>query len=145
MMRQKTAWITGACIVAMATACFAKVPTLTGKMVAYDPLLHAAKDATFVANKEIVILEVAGQKTRYVKVVFVGFGTTQIDPKYFDGSLPLSVKAIRDHACEDTSPKLVPQLGPDQATGTYLLTDAFKNSPPGKIKKIECYDATGKK
>ena len=70
---------------------------------------------------------------------------TQIDPKYFDGTLPLSVQAIRDHACEDASPKLVPQLGPDQATGTYVLTDAFKNSPPPKIKKLECYDATGKK
>jgi hypothetical protein len=144
MMKQKTTWLSGASIVALAIACFAKVPTLTGKMVAYDPLLHAAKDATFVANKEIVILEVAGQ-IRYVKVVFVGFGTTQIDPKYFDGTLPLSVQAIRDRACEDTSPKLVPQLGPDQATGTYVLTDAFKNSPPPKIKKLECYDATGKK
>jgi hypothetical protein len=144
MMKQK-AWLTGACVVALAIACFAKVPTLTGKMVAYDPLLHAAKDATFVANKEIVILEIAGQKTRYVKVVVVGFGTTQIDAKYFDGTLPLSVQAIRDHACEETSSKLVPQLGSDQATGTYLLTDAFKSSPPPKIKKLECYDATGKK
>ncbi len=144
-MKQKTAWLTGAFVVALAVACFGKVPTVTGKMVAYDPLLHAAKDATFVANKEIVILEVAGPKPRYVKVVFVGFGTTQIDPKYFDGTLPLSVQAIKDHACEDASPRFVQQLGPDQATGTYLLTDAFKSSPPAKIKKIECYDATGKK
>jgi hypothetical protein len=145
MMKQKTAWLTGACVVALAIACSAKVPTLTGKMVAYDPLLHAAKDATFSANKEIVILEVTGQKTRYVKVVFVGFGTTQIDPKHFDGTVPLTVQAIRDRACEDAAPRLVPQLGPDQATGTYLLTDAFKNSPPPKMKKLECYDATGKK
>jgi hypothetical protein len=144
-MTMPKAWLTGACVVALAMACFAKVPTITGKMVAYDPLLHAAKDATFVANKEIVILEVAGQKTRYVKVVFVGFGTTQIDPKYFDGTVPLSVQAIRDHACEETSPKLVPQLDPDQASGTYVLTDAFKNSPAPKIKKLECYDATRKK
>jgi hypothetical protein len=144
-MTKQNAWLTGACVVAFAMVCFAKVPTVTGKMVAYDPLLHAAKDATFTANKEIVILEIAGPKARYVKVVFVGFGTTQIDPKYFDGTVPLSVQAIRDHACEETTPRFVPQLGSDQATGTYLLTDAFKNSPPGKIKKIECYDATGKK
>ncbi len=144
-MTKQKAWLTGACVVALAVACFAKVPTVTGKMVAYDPLLHAAKDATFAANKEIVILEVAGSKTRYVKVVFVGFGTTQIEPKYFDGTLPLSAQAIRDHACEETSAKFVPQLGPDQASGTYLLTEAFKNSPPPKIKKLECYDATGKK
>ena len=36
---------------------FAKNPDRHGKMVAYDPLLHAAKAATFVANKEVVILE----------------------------------------------------------------------------------------
>lgn len=145
MTNLKRAWLTSACVVTLAIAGFAKVPTLTGKMVAYDPLLHAAKDATFAANKEVVILEIGGQKTRYVKVVFVGFGTTQIDPKYFDGNAPLSVQAIRDRACEETSARFVPQLGSDQATGTYLLTDAFKNSPPAKIKKIECYDATGKK
>lgn len=50
MTKQKTTWLTGAWVVALAIACFAKVPTITGKMVAYDPLLHAAKDATFSAN-----------------------------------------------------------------------------------------------
>ena len=144
-MNWKKAWLAGALVLGLAIACFAKVPILNGKMVAYDPLLHAAKDATFSANKEVVILEVTGPKARYIKVVFVGFGTTQIDPKYFDGAVPLSVQAIRDHVCEESSPNLVPQLGPDQAAGTYLLTDAYKNSPPAKIKKLECYDATGKK
>jgi hypothetical protein len=145
MMKHKRAWLTGASIVALAIVCFGKVPTVTGKMVAYDPLLHAAKDATFVANKEIVIVEVPGQKTRYVKVVFVGFGTTQIEQKYFDGTVPLSAPALRDRACDENAPKIVPLVTPDQRSGTYLLTDAFRNSPPLNIKKLECYDATGKK
>ena len=144
MTKQNQALLTGVAIVGLGLACFAKVPTVTGKIVAYDPLLHAAKAASFVANKEVVILETPGQK-KYVKVVFVSFGTTQIEAKYFDGSLPLAVQAIRDRNCDDVSPNLVPQMSLNERAGTYLLTDAFKNSPPPKIKKLECYDATGKK
>src|SRR5579864_5063924 len=134
MTKRNTVLLTGFAIAALGLSCFAKTPTVTGKMVAYDLLLHAAKVASFAANKEVVILEVPGQKTKYVKVVFVSFGTTQIDPKYFDGTIPLAVQALRDHACDDRSPTIVPQWSSDQAAGTYLLTDAFKSSPPPKIK-----------
>ena len=144
MTKQNTALLIVA-IAALGLICFAKTPTLTGKIVAYDPLLHAAKDASFVANKEVVILETPGQKAGYIKVVFVGFGTTQIEAKYFDGTLPLTVQALRDRTCDDRSAKIAPELTPNQAAGTYLLTDAFKNSPPPKIKILECYDATAKK
>src|SRR5579859_4733150 len=95
---------TAVTVVALALACFAKTPTLSGKMVAYDPLAHAAKVASFVANKEIVILETAGPKTKYVKVMFVSYGTTQLDAKYFDGTKPLTVKALRDKTCDEKDP-----------------------------------------
>jgi hypothetical protein len=98
-----------------------------------------------VANKEVVVLEAAGPKSKYLKIVFVSFGTTQIDEKYFDGTLPLTVKAFRDRSCDERDPKMVIQVSLNQAPGTYLLTDAFKNSPPPKIKNLECYDATEKK
>jgi hypothetical protein len=145
MTKQRSAVLTGVVISVLAVSCFAKTPTVTGKMVAYDPILHAAKDATFVANKEVVILEVPGPKIKYVKLVFVGFGTTQIDPKYFDGTLALSAQALRDRACDESSPKIAAEVILKQAGGTYLLTDAFKKSPPASLKKLECYDATGKK
>ncbi len=114
-------------------------------MVAYDPLSQAAKVASFVANKEVVILETPGQKSKFVKVVFVSYGTTQLDGKYFDGTLPLTVKALRDRSCDETNPKMVTQVSLNQGSGTYLLTEAFRNSPPAKIKKLQCYDATEKK
>ena len=147
MTKQNKALLTGVALAALGFACFAKskTPTVTGKMVAYDPLLHAGKAATFVANKEAVILEATGVKARYVKVVFVSYGTTQIEPKYFDGSLPLTVQVLRDRTCDESYPKTVPQVGLDQTSGTYLLTDAFKNSPLPKIKTIACYDVTEKK
>jgi hypothetical protein len=143
-MQRKT-MLTGVSIAALGLVCFAKTPTLSGKMVAYDPLLHAAKSATYGSNREEVILETAGPKNKYVKVVFVGFGTTQVDPKYFDGTTALTVRALRDHSCDESLPKIVAQVGLDQRSGTYLLTDAFKASPPGKIKTLECYEATEKK
>lgn len=144
-MKQNMALLTGVAIATLGVVCFAKTPTLTGKMVAYDPLLHAAKAGSFVANKEIVILELPASKAKYVKVVFVSFGTTQIEQKYFDGTQPLTVRAIRDHDCDERSPRTVPQLDSDQRSGIYLLTDAYKNSPPANLKKLECYDATAKK
>jgi hypothetical protein len=145
MTERTKAFVTGAAIATLGLACFAKTPSPSGKMLAYDPLLHAAKAASFVANKEVVVLEAAGPKSKYLKIVFVSFGTTQIDEKYFDGTLPLTVKAFRDRSCDERDPKMVIQVSLNQAPGTYLLTDAFKNSPPPKIKNLECYDATEKK
>jgi hypothetical protein len=136
----------GIAAVATLTAfCVAKTPTLSGKMVAYDPLLHAGKGASALANREEIILDAPGHKRKYVKLVFVSVGTTQLDAKYFDGATPLTVQALRDRTCDESAPRFVQQVGLDQRTGTYLLTDAFKNSPPGRIKTLECYDATRKK
>lgn len=129
----------------LALACSAKTPTLTGKMVAYDPLLHAGKVASNLANREEVILETPGHKTKYVKLVFVSVGTAQVEEKYFTGTTPLTVKALRDRTCDEGTPRFVKQVGLDQRSGTYLLTDAFKNSPPARIKTLECYEATRKK
>jgi hypothetical protein len=145
-MKERTkTFLTGVVIATLALTCFAKTPSLSGKMVAYDPFAHAAKAGGFVANKETVILETPGQKNKHMKVVFVGYGTTQIDGKYFDGTLPLTVKALRDRACDEKDPKMVSQYSLNQAAGTYLLTDAFKSSPGPRIKKLECYDAVEKK
>jgi hypothetical protein len=145
-MKERTkAFLTGVVIAALVLACFAKTSNLSGKMVAYDLLSHAAKVGSFVANKEVVILETPGQKSKYVKVVSVSYGTTQIDGKYFEGTLPVTVKALRDRTCDEKYPKMVSQYSLNQTSGTYLLTDAFKSSPLPRIKNLECYDALEKK
>jgi hypothetical protein len=107
--------------------------------------LHAGKIASNMPNREEVILETPGHKTKYVKLVFVSVGTNQLEAKYFDGTTPITVQALRDRDCDAGTPRFVKQVGLDQRSGTYLLTDAFKNSPPGRIKTLECYDATRKK
>jgi hypothetical protein len=145
MTKPKTILLAAFAVAGFGAAGFAKTPVLTGKVVAYDPLQHAAKESTFAANKETIILQSTGTKIKYLKVIFVSFGTTQTDPKYFDGSVPLTVKALRDRTCDENSPKFVQQVGVDQSSGTYLLTEAFKNSPPPKIKSLECYDVAEKK
>jgi len=123
----------------------AKASKLTGNIVAYDLVRHASKAASFVQNQEVVILETSGQKQKYVKVVFSSIGTTQIEQKYFDGTLPLEVDVFRDKSCDEKAPTFVSQVSLDQIAGSYLLTDAFKNHPPARIKTLKCYAAIYKK
>ena len=141
---KKTLQVTAA-IVALQLTCSARTPKFVGKMVAYDALLHASKPSTMQSNKEVIILETPNHKKKYVKLVFISFGTTQVDDKYFDGSTPMTVQVVRDEECDQRYPRFVTQVSLDQTSGSYLLTEAFKASPPPHLKKIECYDATGKK
>jgi len=139
--------LTALSIVAFALVCLAKTQKLNGKIVGYDVMKHITKAASFVQNEEVVILETDSQKQRdkYVKVLFSSFGTTQIEQKYFDGTLTLAVDVFRDHSCDEHEPRFVSQLSLEQIAGSYLLTDAFKSSPPGKLKTLDCYVAIFKK
>ena len=134
-------------IAALAPVCLAKTQPLNGKMVAYDLTKHESKTATLQQNEEVIILETDSQKPKdkYVKVVFSSSDTTQIEQKYFDGTLTLAVNVFRDHSCDEHAPRFVPQVSLEQIGGTYLLTDAFKNSPPGHLKTLDCYVALVKK
>ena len=131
-------------MMAFATVSTAKTAKISGKIVAYDVMKHSSKSASDMQNQEVVVLE-SGQKQKYVKVMFSSFGTTQIDPEYFDGTQPLDANVLRDHTCDEKAPTFVTQVSLEQIGGTYLLTDAFKNQPPGRIKTLECYVAIYKK
>jgi len=139
--------LTALSILAFALVCLAKTQKLNGRIVGYDLMKHASKAASIVQNEEVVVLETDGQKQRdkYVKVVFSSFGTTQIDQKYFDGTLTLAVDVFRDHSCDEKAPRFVSQVSLEQIGGTYLLTDAFKSSPPIRLKTLDCYVAIFKK
>jgi hypothetical protein len=139
--RAKQALLTLAAIVLCGLVCFGKTTKLSGKIVAYDLMRHSSKAASGVQNEEVVVLETPGSKHKYAKVVFSSFGTTQIDQKYFDGTSPVTVEAFRDHSCDESWPTLVSQATVQQMGGTYLLTQAFKASPPSRIKSLECYVA----
>jgi hypothetical protein len=141
----KKALLTLVAIVALGLACLAKTSKFTGKIVAYDVMRHASKASSGIQNEEIVILETIGQKQKYAKVVFSSFGTQQIEPKYFEGSMPIIVDVLRDPTCDEKSPTFVSRVNPEQMGGNYLLTDAFKSSPPARIKNLECYAAIYKK
>ena len=132
-------------MMAFAIVSTAKTAKISGKIVAYDVMKHSSKSGSDMQNQEVVVLESSGQKQKYVKVMFSSFGTTQIDPKYFDGTQPLEANVLRDHTCDEKAPTFVTQVSLEQIGGTYLLTDAFKNQPPGRIKTLECYVAIYKK
>lgn len=139
-IRNKAVWVAVA-VVLLVTMGYAKKSKLAGKIVAYDVMQHASKNTAEMQNQEVVILETAEPKRRYVKVMVSSFGTTQIEQKYFDGTLSVELDVLRDRSCDEKSPTLVPQVELHQIAGTYLLTDSFKTSPPGRIKSLECYVA----
>ena len=143
--KSKIVLLTGVAIVAFTLVSFAKTTKMTGTIVGYDVMHHTSKSASVVQNQEIVVLETANPKEKYVKVMFSSFGTTQIEPKYFDGTAPLTVDVFRDHSCDENAPAFVSQVTLEQIARTYLLTDAFKAQPPGRIKTLKCYVAIYKK
>lgn len=145
MLLRTKIFLTAVAIVTFTSFSLAKNTKLTGKIVGYDVMHHTSKSASVVQNQEVVILETANPKQKYVKVMFSSFGTTQIDPKYFDGAEPLTTDVFRDHSCDEKVPAFVSQVTLEQIAGTYLLTDAFKSQPPGRIKTLKCYVAIYKK
>ena len=144
-MPRKKALLIAVAMLSLAIVCFAKTKKLTGKMVAYDFMKHSAKSASLIQNEEVVVLETPNEKQKYVKLVFSSSGTTQIDPQYFDGSQPLAADVFRDKTCDEKAPTFVSQVSMEQIAGTYLLTDAYKNHPPSRIKNLECYAVIYKK
>ena len=140
MSRQTQTLLTAVAIVAFGITSHAKNVKITGKIVAYDVMKHASKSSSILQNQEVVVLETSG-KQKYAKVMFSSPGTIQIDPKYFDGTQPLEADVFRDHSCDEKAPTFVTQVSLEQIGGTYLLTDAFKNQPPARIKTLECYVA----
>ena len=145
LLRHKRALLTAISLVAFTLIALAKTTKLTGKIVAYDVMYHTSKSASMLQNQEVVILETANPKEKYVRVMFSSVGTTQIEPKYFDGAEPLTVEVFRDHSCDEKAPTFVSQVTLEQTAQTYLLTDAFKTQPPGRIKNLKCYVAIYKK
>jgi hypothetical protein len=140
-LRPRTKVLLIAAFMALAIVSSAKNTKISGKMVAYDVMKHASKSSSILQNQEVVVLETSGPKQKYAKVMFSSPGTTQIDPKYFDGTQPLEATVFRDHSCDEKNPTFVNQVSLEQIGGTYLLTDAFKNQPPARIKNLECYVA----
>jgi len=140
-------FLTVAAIAAFGLVCFAKTSKLTGRMIGYDLMKHTAKSANLQQNEEVVVLDTGSSKPKekYVKVVFSSSSTTQIDPNYFDGAQSLTTDVFRDHSCDEKTPRFVREVSLQQMGGTYLLTDAYKTSPPGKIKTLECYVAIQRK
>jgi hypothetical protein len=141
----KKSLLTTLAMVAFTLLSHAKNSKRTGKIVGYDVMHHTSKSASVVQNQEVVVLETANPKEKYVKVMFSSFGTTQIEPKYFDGKEPLTTDVLRDHSCDERTPAFVSEVTLEQIAGTYLLTDAFKSQPPGRIKTLKCYVAIYKK
>src|SRR5215467_9055728 len=114
-------FLTAVAIVTFTPLSLGKNTKLTGKIVGYDVMHHTSKSASVVQNQEVVVLETANPKEKYVKVMFLSFGTTQIEAKYFDGVESLTTDVFRDYFCDEKVPVFVSQVTLEQIAGTYLL------------------------
>jgi hypothetical protein len=117
---------------------------LKGTIVAYDPIFHAMKQASFVKNLEVTIIDLGttGHPKRIVKVIFEGFGKSQLSQDVLDGEKLFEGRAVRDKSCDETHPRILGQIEPEQAfqgSGTFLLNRAHIAMSLGVVENLACY------
>jgi len=137
--------------------CLGRTKQLTGRVFAYDPEAHISKVASFAENQEIVLLQIDSKKQgrRYLKLVVHGFGPTQIPDNYIAGGSVLTVRAARDHSCDQETVDFVttvvddehPRVHPDGTKwvplngGKFIVAEHFRNQPLPRLSNLECYSA----
>jgi len=141
----------------LTTFCFGRTKELTGRVFAYDPMTHILKLASFVENQEIVLLQIDSGRhaKRYIKLVVHGFGQTQIPDNYFAGDSVLTVRAARDHSCDQETVDFVTTVVDDEHPrahsdgtkwvplngGKFIVAETFRKQPLPRLSNLECYSA----
>jgi hypothetical protein len=117
---------------------------LRGTIIAYDPMYHGLKQASFVKNLEETVADLgsAGNPQPLVKVVFEGFGKSQLSQDVLDGEKPFQGRAVRDKSCDEAHPRILSQAESEQAlqgSGTFLLNQTHRATPLGPVESLVCY------
>ena len=129
-------------LLAMATLVFvpsllAQTHELAGYMFAYDEVRHIEK-SMFGENTEIVILQTNQvDSEKYLELVFKSLGQDQLDKKFFEGDILLTVRAVRDQTCDLNSPEFLDSAalfsylnGPVHRQPRKLSLQLTSTSPP---------------
>ncbi len=141
-------------LLAMATLVFvpsllAQTHELAGYMFAYDEVRHIEK-SMFGENTEIVILQTNQvDSEKYLELVFKSLGQDQLDKKFFEGDILLTVRAVRDQTCDLNSPEFLDSAalfsylnGPVRRQPRKLSLTAHFNKPtPPTVALLKCYVA----
>ena len=112
-----------------------------GTIVAYDPIYHSLKQASFVKNLEVTIADV-GRKPdneKFIKLIFEGFGTQQVADDVLGGHTLFSVQAVRDTSCDENHPHILREVDSFQGSGAFLLNETHRAQSLGEITGLECY------
>jgi hypothetical protein len=117
---------------------------LRGTIIAYDPMYHVLKQASFVKNLEVTVADLGstGNPQQLVKVVFEGFGKSQLSQDVLNGEKPFQVHAVRDKSCDEAHPRILSQAESEQAfqgSGTFLLNQVHRTTPLGPVENLVCY------
>jgi hypothetical protein len=119
-----------------------KSRNLRGTIIAYDPLFHGLKHPSFVKNLEVTVADLrsGGKPQQLVKVVFEGFGKSQLSQDILDGEKSFQVRAVRDTSCDEAHPRILSQLESDfQGSGTFVLNSAHRTTSLESVENLECY------
>lgn len=123
-----------------------RTQSLKGTLVAYDPLYHGLKQASFVKNLEVTVADVGSTgKERFVKVVFEGFGDRQLSDDVLNGEKPFAVRGVRDKTCDEAHPRVLREADWEadsttlQGSGTFLLNKTHRTKSLGPMENLECY------
>jgi len=127
-----------------AAPCAAQTRCLHGTVIAYDPVYHSIKQASFVRNREVVIAEIQGpgKHKSYVKVVIESFGQRQLEDRQLEGEQTIDVSGVRDRKCDEGRPEFVTEIEVGSGSGKYMLNRANATSAPPRIEQLRCYRVT---
>src|SRR5579885_339008 len=123
-------------LLVLALDCSGSNTSLTGQIVAYNPLFRAAKN-TFAENGEETVFRL--RNGTYVKLRVVSFKDTDFIGPYLKNGTEWHVKAHRDASCDESLPRVAPASKFSSSSATYILTEPFKDTPPDEIRDLKCY------
>lgn len=137
--------IAALCALAVSTVhALSRGRNLKGTIVAYDPMYHGLKQASFVKNLEVTIAELGNAESspRFVKIVFEGFGQRQLSQDILAGEKPFHVRAMRDKSCDEAHPRILSQAESGQAlqaSGAFLLNETHDAKEFSSVENLACY------
>ena len=117
--------------------------TAQGKVIAFLLSTHVAK-MTSAKNKEVVIARVtmAGGHKQIVKIIFLGFGPSQVSEEMLHGTKLFRIRLARDPSCDE---KRIMMIRPEDVSANtlsstaYVLNEASSREESTLIASIDCY------
>jgi len=115
-----------------------------GRIVAYRPV-DRMQVASFVANKELLLFQTAGDKPELLKLIYVHQGYSDLKDDVVSGAQSISISVRRDRSCDqalgafEKEAPSIPLQGSGSTVSTQPIVFASSVSRPSDSYKMKCY------